>query len=202
MTDGNITKDYKGFEIQLTEEDGYILEKIGDLIGASKTHPVQRISCEAKRRQKGFSRSRDMVRLSVYSRKIADDLRKLGVVKNKTKIMRYRGGVPDKFLSSFFRGLIDGDGTFCLGKNGWLHCNLVSASKRFIDDLHEVVTRVGFKCSVGHSSTKYKGGKSTIFVLRASTSKKEVIRFIRWLYNSNSDFYLRRKREKVQDQIC
>jgi len=192
MTDGNIIKNYNGFEIQLTEEDGYILEKISDLIGASKTHPVQKISCNAKRRQKGFENTKDMIRLTVHSRKIAEDLKRLGVVKNKTKILRYNDCVPDKFLSSFFRGLIDGDGTVGIRKDGkTIWWSLASASKEFIDDL----------CGVDDCFYRYgsKDGKMHYLMVRGGRIK--LFKILQWMYNNKDDFYLRRKYAKVQDKI-
>ena len=67
MTDGNIIKNYNGFEIQLTKEDGYILEKISDLIGAAKSDAIQNVSCDHKRLQKGFENSKDIRLSNVYN---------------------------------------------------------------------------------------------------------------------------------------
>jgi len=189
MTDGNIIKDYNGFEIQLTKEDGYILEKISNLIGASKTHPLQKINCDAKRRQEGFENAKDMVRLTVHNRKIAESLKKLGVVKNKTKIMRYNGCVPDDFLSSFFRGLIDGDGTVGIYNNESFCCKLYSESFEFINDID--INILPFEFSITNKGR----------LLNVLGGKKTISNFWKWIYNSKGDFYLRRKYEKVQSQI-
>lgn len=81
MTDGYIIKDYEGFGIQLTKEDGYILEKIRDIVGG--TNPITQIDCSIKR--KTFPNTKDMCRLHVFNKKMAKDLKKLGVVKRKTR---------------------------------------------------------------------------------------------------------------------
>lgn len=185
MTDGNVLKDYQGFEIQLNEEDGYILEKINDLIGGSKTHLVQKIDC-SKRREK-WPNTSDMVRLSVYNNKIAEDLRKLGVVKNKTHIMRYVDKpVPDEFLSSYFRGLIDGDGSIYL-HNDFPAMTLYCKSTKFISDI----------CSLRDMFTINSNGHC-IWLKGTRDSK---ICHLKWLYEFKGDFYLRRKYEKIKDFI-
>lgn len=198
MTDGNIIKDYNGFEIQLTEADGYILEKIGDLIGASKTHTVQRIDCSHKRTKKGFTNAKDMIRLTVHNRKIAEDLRELGVVKRKTKILRYNGCVPDEFLSSFFRGLVDGDGCMGVDKRGYPYVRLASASHNFICDLLSIGSIMDFKFSVCKQICK---NGNYISILNVLGGKTKILKNIEQMYNDKGDFYLRRKYEKVQSKI-
>lgn len=190
MTDGYIIKDYEGFGIQLTKKDGYILEKIRDLVGG--TNPITKIDCSHKR--KHMPGTKDMARLHVFSRKIAEDLKKLGVTRRKTKTLRYNGCVPKKYLSSFFRGLVDGDGTIGLRKNGYPWFSLSSASKNFLNDLSNVKK---YKWKVGESKTK----TGHIYSLRILGGQAEIIKFYKWIYEYSSDLYLRRKYEKVQNQI-
>jgi hypothetical protein len=195
MTDGNIIKNYQGFEIQLTKEDKYILEKINDLIGGSKSHKVQDIDCSNKRKTKGFHNAKDMARVTAHNSKIAADLKKLGVVRNKTKIMRYNGGVPSEFLSSFFRGLVDGDGSVGVQKdNGRIWLNLASASESFIDDIIRIVP---------FSLTKYRRATThdDIYVCEPIGGRKKTIDILKWMYKNKGDFYLRRKYDKVQNKI-
>jgi hypothetical protein len=196
MTDGNIIKNYQGFEIQLTKEDKYILEKISDIIGASKSHKVQNIDCSGKRRIEGFSNAKDMARVTVHNAKIAMDLKELGVVRNKTKIMRYNGGVPSEFLSSFFRGLVDGDGSVGFDNRGWPFLCIASASKLFLEDMLSL-------CPIKHTSlTKSKmSSGGYIWTFRFIGGRKQILSSIKWIYENKSDFYLRRKYDKVQDKV-
>lgn len=190
ITDGYILKDYVGFGIQLTKEDEYILEKIRDLVGGR--NPITQIDCSHKR--KILHGSKDMVRLHVFSKKIAEDLKKLGVVKRKTKILRYNGCVPNKYLSSFFRGLVDGDGTVGVDKRGYYWTSIASASKEFLEDIQCNVFRWKINTS------KCKNG-NLIHVLKVQGGQKEIFRFYSWLYKNKNDLYLRRKYAKVQDKI-
>jgi intein/homing endonuclease len=201
MTDGYIIKDYSGFGIQLTKSDGYLLKKIALIIGARQG--VSQIVCNAKR--KSTPNTKDMVRLSVHNRRLAEDLKKLGVTRNKSKTLRYAGSVPKKYLSHFFRGLIDGDGTIGVAKNNNIWCQLSSASSAFIGDLLGLA--LSFTLRLNTSITKYRSGKEKIikeckmYTARVSGGNQETIRFLRWLYDDKRDLYLRRKYAKVQNQI-
>jgi len=185
MADGWILKDYTGFGIQLTKEDGYILKKISDLIGS--THELQYLNYDKVRKK--LKNAKDMYRLTVYNRKIAEDLQKLGVVKNKTKILRYNGCVPDEHISSFLRGLMDGDGTVGFGKNGFPWCHVCStASFEFAEDL--VKLNPNFNID---RSTSY------LWNVRVGGGKRKILEFIKSLYKNKGDLYLRRKYEKMQN---
>ncbi len=134
MTDGYIISDYNGFGIQLTEKDGYLLKKIRDLIGG--VNKITRINCDNKR--KILKNTRDMARLSIFNKSIAYDLKQLGVIKNKTKKIRYNGCVPKKYFSSFCRGLLDGDGSIGVSKKGYIWSYLLSSSSyKFIIDIQK-----------------------------------------------------------------
>jgi hypothetical protein len=193
MTDGYVIKDYMGFGIQLTKEDGYILEKIAEIIGAIQG--VSQINCDSKRKK--MPTTKDMVRLTVHNRKISEDLKKMGVVKNKSKTLRYNNVVPKQYSSSFFRGLIDGDGCIHV-KGNRIQIQLASASKLFIEDLKCVTD---FNFSIHISGVKYKNSKSVMFNLYLKGGAKERIRFLKWIYEYKGDLYLRRKYAKVQNKI-
>ncbi len=190
MTDGYIIKNYVGFGIQLTETDGYILEKIRNVIGGRS--PIMKINCDKKRET--LRGARDMARLHVHNSIIAYDLKAIGVTVNKTKTLRYNNCVPLEYESSFFRGLIDGDGTIGFSKNGYPWFCLASASEMFLRDL----TSIGsFKWSVGSSKTT----TGRIYTLRVLGGRQATYDMYKWLYENKGDLYLRRKYEKVQSSI-
>lgn len=188
MTDGYIIKNYDGFGIQLTEGDGYILKKIRDLVGG--TNPITHIDCSHKR--KFFPNTKDMCRLHVFSKKIAEDLKKLGVVKRKTKILRYNGCVSKKYLSSFLRGLMDGDGSIGFSKKDypWLYV-FSSSSYGFVEDVKKIIK---FKTSIRNSHGNH-------WVLGIGGGRKGIFDFAKFIYSDKGDLYLRRKYAKVQNYI-
>lgn len=193
MADGSIKGDYLGVNIQLTEDDGYILEKMSELIGANKTHGLQKIDY-SPRRKTPQDKARDMLRLTISNRKIAEDLKKLGVVRNKTKILEYNNVVPKKFHSAFFRGLLDGDGSVGINsQTNYPWCHICStASEKFAIQISSLYDQL----SINMPNKKF-------WVVRAGGGKKKIYDFIRWIYQDKDEngLYLRRKYEKVQDQI-
>jgi len=188
MTDGYIIKDYEGFGIQLTEEDGYILEKIRDLVGG--TNPITHINCSNKR--KILRNTKDMCRLHVFSKKIAEDLKKLGVVRRKTKVLRYNGCVPKEYMSSFFRGLLDGDGSIGFNARNypWLYI-FSSSSYGFVLDVRDLI----------QSKTSIRNHGNNHWILAIGGGRKGMMDFARFIYKNKGDLYLRRKYGKVQDKI-
>ncbi len=72
--------------------------------------------------------------LKINSKEIKTDLEKLGVVANKSLTVPFPN-VPTKFLPSFVRGVIDGDGW--VQKSGYV-MNVTSGSKYFAEGLLSV----------------------------------------------------------------
>lgn len=135
VTDGYIIKDYNGFRLQLSFPDEYILNILSKLIGS--TNGINKINMLARRENN--PNVKDMYRISVNNSKIARDLEALGVTKRKSKTLRFAINISKKYLSHFFRGLIDGDGTIGVhSKNGNIWCQLCSVSKGFLLDLKKI----------------------------------------------------------------
>ena len=199
MSDGYILKNYNGFGIQLVKNDGYLLNKIAAIIGESSS--VADISYDGKR--KTMPNAKDMTRLGVHNSEIAMDLKMLGVVRNKSKIIRYNGCVSKDFCSSFFRGLIDGDGSIGVAKNKNIWCVLVSSSEFFIKDLIKLSSDLGFTFSLNRFSVFYGKDKKEckMFAMRVSGGNSNTVDFLKWIYSNKGDLYLRRKYEKVQHLI-
>lgn len=197
LTDGYVLKDYQGIGIQLQERDGYILEKMAFRIGPSTS--IIHISCQNKRdkaKMAGdtqFINVQDMKRLTVHNREISEDLKKVGVIKNKTYILRCPR-IKSDFLSSFFRGLWDGDGSVGIDKNGRMWCKLTSASRIFLEELMSI-------CSLFKFSLYKINCKNDFYNLNISGGQKETVKFLRWMYKNKNDMYLKRKYEKVQNKI-
>ncbi|QTD42045.1 LAGLIDADG family homing endonuclease [Sporosarcina sp. Te-1] len=70
----------------------------------------------------------------INSKVIKSDLEKLGITPNKSRSVRFPD-VPDEFLPSFIRGVIDGDGW--VQKEGY-QMNITTASEHFANSLMAV----------------------------------------------------------------
>lgn len=132
----------------------------------------------------------------VYSQKIAADLKELGVIREKTFVISLTDKIHPKFLSSFCRGIWDGDGTLGRRNDGYPFCQFGTASRKFIVQLSECLRKNGFKNNwKAANRQKYKKG---FFNLRILGGRKDMCRFFEWIYKFKGDLYLERKYEKVQ----
>lgn len=188
--DGYILKDYVGIALQLQYKDYHILKSIKQRLGESCS--IIKID-HSKRRSKGVN-SQDMHRLTVHNKEMSQDVKKFGIVKNKTKVLTIKKRIPKKYASSFVRGVFDGDGTIGVSSNGNIWCQFVTASEIFAIDVGELLSDFNYKIQ--------KPSKNrTTFTLRISGGNVETIKFLRWMYKDKEDLYLRRKYEKLQSYL-
>lgn len=110
MSDGNVQD--TGFRISLKADDREILEKLA--IELNYEGGLEFIKPRHKLKKNGeMGMSSPQYRLSIHKNKIAQDLIKLGCMKNKTWKLRFptEDQVPREFIADFLRGYCDGDGT-------------------------------------------------------------------------------------------
>lgn len=190
-TDGYIQKDYCGIGCQLTEEDGYLLNNIANRIGESAT--VIKINCDYKR--KSMPNAKDMIRLGIYSKELALQVKELGVIKHKTYDMEIPlSKVPKKYYYSLFRGIIDGDGTLGI-YNNYPCCKMVTKSERFAKSICKLLSVdkiIKVSC---------KKQKSTLYHVIVGGGRKSVISFLKKMYKNKSDLFLTRKYDKIKHLI-
>ena len=191
LTDGYVIKDYSGIGIQITETDGYVLEYMKPIFGNSCT--IAHINCEGKRK-KGRN-SRDMTRLCVHNKTISHDLKKFGVIRNKTYDV-VCPKIDERYQAAFCRGIWDGDGTVGIAKSNNIWCNFCTVSEEMAYSFVKNMTCCPCRFSIDHPT---KGCR--IFHIRVAGGNAETIKFLRWIYKDKGIFYLRRKYAKVQDQI-
>jgi len=114
------------------------------------------------------------------------------MLRNKTHILKCPK-IFKKYLSSFCRGIWDGDGTVGIAKTKNIWCQMVSASVDFANGLNKVIpfcTAIQQLCKNG-----------SVYTLRVCGGNKETIKFLKWIYKYKGDLYLRRKYAKVQNKI-
>ena len=91
--------------------------------------------------------------ISVASKKLASDLRDIGLYENKSLTIDYPLRFSLEFFGSFFRGLIDGDGCVCVytptsRKSERIILSLVSASAKLKNELSVILDEFGIKYSI------------------------------------------------------
>jgi len=165
ITDGCVRKrkDKNSYEIKLKlhKKDTAILEKFKKVLGFDG--PVK------------FYKD-GTASLSLISKKMYDDLGKLGVVERKTFIC-YIPEIDTQFNRHLLRGIFDGDG--CVGKK---QAVLTTGSEKFANDFCDTVSKFGGKV------LKYKINNTYKLVLTKKQSN-----FLEYMYEDCS-YVLERKR--------
>ena len=119
--DGSITK--KAYEkgsytyrlrMELMFEDKYILEQMAlDLESDLKPKEYYNDTSSFE----GYNKPKHTAYIMISSKKMGEDLVKLGVVPNKTLILKSLPSIPDNLMKHFIRGYFDGDGSVYLTKD-------------------------------------------------------------------------------------
>ena len=96
------------------------------------------------------------------------------------------------FLNSYYRGVIDGDGSVGINsKNKYPWANISTASKLFAND---IINGVKEKFDL----RKYG---EQIYQVNVCGGRDEIKKFLKWIYKNKRKFYLERKYEKIKDLI-
>ena len=119
--DGSITKKVyeKGsytyrLRMELMFEDKYILEQMAlDLESDLKPKEYYNDASHFE----GYNKPKHTAYIMFSSKKMGEDLVKLGVVPNKTLILKSLPSIPDNLMKHFIRGYFDGDGSVYLTKD-------------------------------------------------------------------------------------
>ena len=119
--DGSITK--KAYEkgsytyrlrMELMFEDKYILEQMAlDLESDLKPKEYYNDTSHFE----GYNKPKHTAYIMFSSKKMGEDLVKLGVMPNKTLILKSLPSIPDNLMKHFIRGYFDGDGSVYLTKD-------------------------------------------------------------------------------------
>jgi len=167
FTDGNVS----GTTLSIAQNERYILELIRDVM-------------ESDNRITEEENGKNAIHvLRIHRMVIVEDLRKLGVIEGKSRIMSFPE-VPTEYLPHFIRGVIDGD--------GWVHdkgyvMNITNASKSFSYALHNVFDSRGLNGRVTEEANAYR-----VWV----SGKQDVINLADWIYEDCGELYLRRKYDR------
>lgn len=170
FTDGNVC----GNALTIAQDERYILELIKSVMGANY---------KITRRPNGKN---DIYTLVIHRKEIVEDLRNLGVVEGKSRIIKFPN-VPDEYLSHFVRGVIDGDGW--IQDRGYV-MNVTNASESFSCSLHKVFNSRGYNGRID-KPTKHANAYR-VWV----SGKNDVIKLADWVYRDADDLFLKRKQAR------
>ena len=160
MTDGNITGN--NISISLQESDKDVLDKINKLVGSDR--PLHYIEMNDKNKK-----WENQYKLSITNKHMANRLKELGIIENKSLTLNYPCWLPGSLFPSFLRGVIDGDGTISKER-----CRVtIIGTKMLLDGIHLKLKSLGIHSAFYHSKhhndatwNLYIGGKNnSIFLL-------------------------------------
>lgn len=193
--DGNITDAATSSRtqyIKFSNNEKEILEKIKSVLKAE--HPIHSRPPHTSVDKYGhLYRSSESFHLRVGSKRMFADLIKLGLILNKSKVMKFPF-VPPKYLGHFLRGYFDGDGTIYLEQRKGIKQKLIfkraktvfsSGSKTFLKGLSNILAAV----LNARKAKVYKGDKDFQIVY----STKESVKIFKFMYKDPHDLFLERK---------
>lgn len=183
LADGNIAwnpdKYYNSLTITAAEKDRKHLEKIRKLLQSTK--PLL------------YGKTTKSFRLIIVSKKICQDLMKMGILPRKSLTIRFPE-IPKEYLSHFTRGVVDGDGLvkyFRRPRSPYFEIRIVSGSIEFIRGLREAVRDA---IGVNSSITKVKN----CYFLRYSCKRGMI--FANWIYQ-DTNLFLDRKFNQYEEAL-
>jgi hypothetical protein len=137
-SDGCVQPELNRVKIDLKDSDEDILRKIQNEIGHKNN--LSRYSQEIDIGDKHYTAHTS--RLVISSKKMVEDLKKYGVVKNKSNILDVAlEKIPDDFFFDYLRGVIDGDGCISFAEGGT--CNLtITTSTIMAEHLNKEIERL------------------------------------------------------------
>lgn len=136
----------------------------------------------------------DCARIIIQDEELVDDLIKLGVLRNKSLILKFpeRNIVNDKFIYHFIRGYFDGDGSFKRkGKNQKGYDFSLLGTFEFLSEVkrHLIIDNEIRKCNKNNNSNNYH--------LTFGGNKK--VKQVSKLLYENANIYLDRKYKRYKE---
>jgi len=163
------------FSITQSNKDKYLLELIAKTMGFDG--PIKE------------TRSK-YCHLNIYCRNLVESIKKIGGTERKSLTCEMPN-VPEEFLPDFIRGLWDGDGNVSISRNS-IESSLTSGSEKFsyglLLKLKENIN--GFRGNVRSLKEKY---------YRVRVAKNSSILLREYMYNTPSNLFLIRKKNKFYD---
>lgn len=184
--DGNITKNR--LRIEIKEQDRYILEEFNRDLGSNN----KICTCESCHEYNGYIINKKNVYIGYCSDKLVYDLKKLGVIPNKTFKINSIPKINRNLVRHFIRGYFDGDGTVYDYHHHGLSFGFYG-QHNFLEEIKGVLLN-----ELNLSDRKIHD-KETVSMLTFSR-KEDIKRFYDYIYN-DSTIYLKRKKNKFKKII-
>jgi len=186
--DGSIDKNQKQLTLALAIKDKHHLEKFKKFIGIN----YNICNTTTVINNKIFYGNS----YSVSSTNFVKSLEKHNLINNKSFILKFPDTIPEQYIKDYVRGLVDGDGCFCVSKKR-LYFSLISS----ISMCKSVQKILIHNCDIKKtklSIKNYAGGKMAQL---SYCGNRQVVKIAEFLYK-NCSICLERKRDLVANFLA
>ncbi len=179
LTDGHVHNDTN--TVSISQKDERILKLVAKMMDADYVLAP-------------FGPTKKTPTLLINSKVIKNDLGNFGILPNKSRNVPFPT-MPDKYLPSFIRGVIDGDGW--VQKTGYV-MNITTASKSFADGLLNVFKSWNLRSEITEELTKNEKPVFRVWV----KGKESLPILARIIYNNiDKGQYVFSKRKLMSQRI-
>ena len=175
--DGYNNEKFYQVEITLKDEDKYILEELKKDCESIYDIKYKEVNLNGK--------IFPCDRLTLYSKEISQDLKKLGCMQKKSLIIKFptEEQVPNSLIHHFMRGYFDGNG--CISGNNFM----LNSTKDFLDEYIKRLRNNTDISKAGYFSIDGQGHRWS------HASKRDLQKIFNYLYK-DATIYLHRKHNK------
>lgn len=175
--DGYNNEKFYQVEITLKDEDKYILEELKKDCESIYDIKYKEVNLNGK--------IFPCNRLTLYSKEISQDLKKLGCMQKKSLIIKFptKEQVPNSLIHHFMRGYFDGNG--CISGNNFM----LNSTKDFLDEYIKRLRNNTDISKAGYFSIDGQGHRWS------HASKRDLQKIFNYLYK-DATIYLHRKHNK------
>ena len=163
-------------EIGLQDRDKHILDSMLKSMEAS--YPI-------KCKESKYPGGRDIYSVSIFSEHMSSQLNNIGMVPNKSLVLRFPTCIDESLLHHFIRGVFDGDGYISHGND--YTCEIVG-TEAFCIKLKEILLKQGIESKIYNTTLRKETSTRRLYIGK----KENVIKFLHYIYEGSS-LYLYRK---------
>lgn len=171
----NAYNEYAGLTLQ--KSDKYILERLTQVLDAHCT----------------LNEYKNSIKLTITNLKVVEQLKKLGIQRNKSLNDFNVPNIPEHLKSSFIRGYFDGDGCITIKSTGYSMVSICSNSEVFLKEVLNILKNNNID---GVVKNEQGSRKNPLYIL-SLYKFKDRISFRDFIY-SNSEIHLIRKFNKFK----
>lgn len=198
-SDGHVNERDNNIKIVLNSKDSEILEKIKQSLSYSGNIKIEKI--KAKLPQGGYCES-EVAKLVICSKKIVEDLVKIGLTNNKTYNMNFDFSIiPNNLVRHFIRGYWDGDGSCGItrGKSKKIYYNAscignAKMMENLIEEIKKFLPNIKFYINYTKNIIKLQTARISV------QGKDNFKDFLNFLYK-DSKIYLKRKFKNYKESL-